>query len=83
MSLPFRLDWPTSLRPDYMIEEVLIGCEQSNYGSGEPFLRFTCQFDNVQNKFYTVVWYVAYHHAMDFLEHQIGNPMFCRVCNSY
>ena len=71
MSLPFPVDWPTSLRPDYMIEEVKIGCEQSDNGSGEPLLRITCQFKSVQNKLYTVKWYVAYHHALDFLEHQI------------
>ena len=91
MSLPFPVDWPTSLRPDYMIEEVKIRCEQSDNGSGKPLLRITCQFKSVQNKLYTVKWYVAYHHALDFLEHQIRKSdvvvffcfVFCCCCLTF
>ena len=54
--LPFPLDWPVSLRPDYLIEEVEVVCEQVTESTGDPVLRFTCQFHSVPDKLYTVVW---------------------------
>ena len=53
----FPVVWPTTLLVDYLIEEVRVGSEQRVDDAGEPLLWFTCQFNSVQDKLYTVIWY--------------------------